>query len=140
MNFTKREVTKAEHDKICDDFKQIDMECNIPDANTERLNVTAEEDGEVVVFASGLINHKWFYITDLWVTKKYRGQGFGAKALAMLEADAKARGIKHVYTRTSGYNSNEIFYQKQGYKICCVFEDYYEIKDGHHIFLRKELI
>ena len=94
----------------------------------------------VVGMASGLTNHKWFYLSDLWVHENYRGKGLGAKLLTMLEEKIKAVGITHIYTWTTAYNSNEKFYAKQGYEPCCVFEDFFEVDNGHHICLRKDLI
>lgn len=140
MKFSDRDITKEEHTRICDDFRKIEIEYNVPEAKQERYNITVDEDNEVVAFASGLTNHKWFNLTDLWVHEKYRGQGLGAKILKMLEDNVKAQGIKYIYTHTTGYNSNEVFYEKQGYKQCYVFEDFFEVKDGHHICLRKDLI
>jgi len=139
MKITNREITSDEYKMIRDDFKRIEAVYGVPEANTKRLNVTVEENKEIIGFASGLINHKWFNLTDLWIHEKYRGQGLGAKILKMLEEDAKNQGIRFVYAWTTGYNSNQIFYQKQGYKECLVFEDFFEVKDGHHICLRKEL-
>lgn len=139
MNITNREITKDEHTKICEDFRNIEIEYNVPKSEEERLNITVDEDNEVVAFASGLINRKWFNLTDLWVHEKYRNQRLGSKILKMLEEDVKARGIEHIYTHTTGYNSNETFYEKQGYKQCYVFEEFFGVKNGHHICLRKDL-
>ena len=88
--------------------------------------------------ASGLTNHKWFYLSDLWVHEDYRRQGLGANLLTLLEDKIKSIGVEHVYTWTTGYNSNEIFYEKQGYKQCLIFEDFFEVNSGHHICLRKD--
>ena len=138
MNISDRNVTKQELDEIYEDFKKIEKQYAVPQVEEERYNVTAEEGGKVVGMASGLTSHKWFYLTDLWVHEDYRGQGLGAKLLAMLEEKIQSIGIEHIYTRTSGYDSNEVFYEKQGYRQCLVFENFYEVKDGHHIFLRKD--
>jgi len=139
MKMTNREITKEEYNAILDDFKQIELEYQVPDAKTKRLNVTVEENNEVIGFASGLVNHQWFNLTDLWIDRNYRHQGLGAKILKQLEEEAVKEGIKHIYTWTTGYNSNELFYQKQGYQKCLIFEDFFEVKDGHHICLKKEL-
>ncbi len=139
MKFTTRDITKEEHTEILDDFRKIEIEYGILEASPKRLNVTVDEGGKVVGFASGLIRHKWFYLSDLWIHEKYRIQGLGAKILRMLEEDVKKHGIEHMYTWTTGYNSNEVFYEKQGYRQCLVFEDFFEVKDGHHICLIKDL-
>ena len=139
MEISKRDISKDELAKINDDFRKIEAEYDVPQSNRKRLNVTIDEDGEVVGFASGLTHHKWFFLSDLWIHERHRGNGWGEKILKMLEIDAKAHGMTHIYTWTTAYNSNEIFYEKQGYRQCFVLEDYFGVKGGHHICLKKEL-
>ena len=139
MNFTDREITKEEYIKICEDFRKIEVEYGITELKAKRLNVVIDEEGAVAGFASGLINYKWLYLTDLWISEKLRGQGLGSRILEMLEDSAKNQGVRHVYTWTTAYNSNEIFYEKQGYRQCLVFEDFFGVNGGHHICLRKDL-
>ena len=137
MNITDRELTKQELKEIYDDFKKIEIQHGVPQVEQERYNVTADENGIVIGMASGLTNHKWFYLSDLWVHENYRGQKLGAKLLALLEDNIKSIGIEHIYTWTTAYNSNELFYEKQGYRQCFIFEDFFEVKGGHHICLQK---
>ncbi len=139
MEFTNREITGDEYNKICEDFRKIEIEHGISEANTKRINITVEEDCNIVGFASGLTNHEWCNLTDLWICEKYRGQGLGAKILKMFEEKAKSEKIKHIYTWTTAYNFNEKFYEKQGYKQCLVFEDFFGKKGSHHICLRKDI-
>ena len=139
MNFSNRDISKEELDNIYEDFKKIDDEYKVPNAKTKRINVTVEDNNEIIGFASGLTNHKWFNLTDLWVHENYRKQGLGAKILNMLEDDAKNQGIEHIYTWTTGYNRNDIFYEKQGYKKFTVLENFFEVVNGDHIGYRKDL-
>ena len=138
MQITDREVTKHELKEIYDDFKKIEIQYGVPQIEQERYNITADEHGIVIGMASGLTNHKWFYLSDLWVHEDYREQGLGAKLLSMLEDKIKTIGIEHIYTWTTAYNSNELFYEKQGYRQCFIFENFFEVKDGHHVCLRKD--
>ena len=138
MKITDRNLTKQELKEIYDDFKKIEIQHGVPQVEQERYNVTADENGMVIGMASGLTNHKWFYLSDLWVHENYRGQKLGAKLLALLENNIKSIGIEHIYTWTTAYNSNELFYEKQGYRQCFIFEDFFEVKGGHHICLRKD--
>jgi len=138
MKISKREVNQAEYQAILADFRRIDAEFGLPDAAAERLNITVDEDGAVVGFASGLLHHKWFYLTDLWIHEARRRCGLGAKILKMLEADAQNQGAAHIYTCTTAYNSNEKFYEKQGYAQCLVLADFFAAENGHQIFLRKD--
>ena len=137
MKITDREITKQELDDIYADFKKIEIQDGIPQMEQERHSITAEENGMVVGFASGLTNHKWFYLSDLWVREDYRRQGLGTKVLAMLEDKVKSLGTQHIYTWTSGF-INPKFYEKQGYYVFTVFEDFFQVEGYHHIGYRKD--
>ncbi|MCL1788037.1 MAG: GNAT family N-acetyltransferase [Defluviitaleaceae bacterium] len=137
MKITGREITKQELDAIYADFKKIEIQDGIPQMEQERHSITAEENGMVVGFASGLTNHKWFYLSDLWVREDYRRQGLGTKVLAMLEDKVKSLGTQHIYTWTSGF-INPKFYEKQGYYVFTVFEDFFQVEGYHHIGYRKD--
>ena len=139
MIITDRNITKDELDRIYDDFKKIEKQDGVPDANTKRYEYIAEENNEIVGFVSGLTNHQWFYLSDLWVHEDYRRKGLGTKLLLMLETRIKSIGIKHIYTWTSGF-INPKFYEKQGYSVFTIFEDFYEIEGYHQIGYRKDLI
>ena len=138
MTISDRDISKEELHRIYDDFKKIEYEYGIPDANTKRHNTTVEENDEIIGFASGLTNHKWFYLSNLWINEKYRNQGLGAKILNMLEEKVKLLGIDHIYTWTTGYNMNTMFYKKQGYKKFTILENFYEVENGHQIGYRKD--
>ena len=138
MRVTDRDITPQELGAIYDDFKKIERRDGVPDAMQARHQFIAEEDGAVVGFASGLTNHRWFYLTDLWVHEDYRRRGLGTKLLRMLEEKAKSIGMEHIYTWTSGF-ANPVFYEKQGYRAFAVFEDFYEVQGYHHIGYRKDI-
>ena len=137
MTITDREITKQELRDIYDDFKKIERQDGVPDAPQQRYSFTAEENGAVIGFASGLTNHKWFVLTDMWVHEDYRRQGLGSKLLVMLEERVKSIGIRHIYLWTSGF-INPKFYEKHGYKVFTVFENFFEVEGYHHIGYRKD--
>jgi len=132
------DITKDELNKIYDDFKKIEYQDSIPPSNQRRQQFVAEETGVIVGFASGLTNHKWFYLSDMWVHENYRRQGLGAKLLAMLENKVETIGMKHIWTWTTGL-ANAKFYESQGYKVFTVFEDYCEVEGYHRVGYRKDL-
>ena len=113
MTFSDREITPEEFQEIYRDFEAIERRDGVPDANIRRLQYIAEENGEVVGFVSGLTNHRWFYLSDLWVQEGYRGKGLGSHLLVRMENQLRAMGIAHIYTWTSGV-SNPRFYEKSG--------------------------
>jgi RimJ/RimL family protein N-acetyltransferase len=135
--FTDREIIKSELDSIYDDFKNIEVEDGVPDSPQKRYQYIAEKSGQVIGFASGLTNHKWFYLSDMWVLQEYRRQGLGSKLLKMLEEKVKSIGIRHIYTWTSGF-INPHFYEKHGYRKFTIFENFFEVDGYHHIGYRKD--
>jgi len=137
MNITDRDITKKELQDIYDDFKKIETQDGVPDVPQVRYQFIAEDNEIIVGFASGLTNHKWFFLSDMWVHENFRRQGLGTKLLKKLEDKVKAIGIKHIYTWTSGL-VNPKFYEKQGYKVFTIFEDFFEVKGYHHIGYRKD--
>ena len=138
MKITNRDITQEELGRIYEDFRKIERQDGIPDAKQERRQFVAESAGMLVGLASGLTNHKWFCLTDLWVHEDFRRQGLGAKLLKLLEDDVEALGIEHIYLWTSGL-INPIFYEKQGYRVFTVFENFYEAEGYHQTGYRKDL-
>ena len=134
-----RDISKKELNDIYDDFKKIEVQDGVPSNNQRRYQFTAEENDIIVGFVSGLTNHKWFYLSDMWVHTDYRRQGLGGKLLAMLEEKVKSIGMEYIWTWTTGF-INPKFYESQGYKVFTIFEDFCEVKGYHQIGYRKDLI
>jgi len=137
MIITGRDITKSELGDIYGDFKKIEVRDGVPQAEQIRHQFIAEEDGTVVGFASGLTNHKWFYLSDMWVHEGYRRRGLGTKLLGMLEDKVKSIGMEHIWTWTTGF-INPKFYEKLGYKVFAVFEDFCEVEGYHQVGYRKD--
>ena len=137
MKITDRDISRQELEAIYADFAVIDLQDGIPDHPSARHQYVAEADGIIIGLASGLAQHRWFYLTDLWVHKDHRGTGLGSKLLAMLEKKVQSVGIAHMYTWTSG-PGNTIFYQKQGYEIFAQFDNFYEVEGHHKVGFRKD--
>ncbi|MDR2545958.1 MAG: GNAT family N-acetyltransferase [Lachnospiraceae bacterium] len=138
MRITDRDISKEELNDIYDDFKKIEFQDGVPSNNQVRYQFIAEEKDIIIGFVSGLTNHKWFYLSDIWVHENYRRQGLGTKLLVMLEEKVKSIGIKHIWTWTTGF-TNPKFYERQGYYIFTIFEDFCEIEGYHQIGYRKDL-
>ncbi|MCL2821473.1 MAG: GNAT family N-acetyltransferase [Oscillospiraceae bacterium] len=139
MTITDRDISKKELNDIYNDFKEIEIQDNVPPNNQRRYQFIAEENEIIIGFVSGLTNHKWFYLSDMWVHADYRRQGLGGKILVMLEEKVKSIGMEHIWTWTTGF-INPKFYESQGYKTFTVFEDFCEVKGYHQIGYRKDLI
>ena len=97
----------------------------------------ALEDDQFVGGISGLTNHNWFHITDLWVEEAYRGRRIGTGLIEKLEARIRAAGFRKIFTWTAGYEAPP-FYEKRGYKVFCELESYYATGDSR-VGLRKTI-
>ena len=95
-------------------------------------------DGENLISCSSGLAYKnedeyngWFYLTDLFIEKEYRGQGYGEVVLQKLEDRAKTLGIDKIYLWTAGFEAPD-FYEKQGYSVFVALENFF--KTGHSRF------
>lgn len=139
MNITDREITKKELDFIYDDFRRIEQADGVPLRKTERYQYVLEEGGEVIGYVSGITEHKWFYLTDLWIESSHRRRGLGSRLLVMIEQKAADIGMEHIYLWTAG-RINPVFYEKHGYERFAVLEDKYEVEGYHQTGFKKDLI
>lgn len=83
----------------------------------------ARDEQEQVV--GGMFGHSgmgWLYIDYLWLHDSQRGQGLGARLLAMAEDEARQRGCVGVFLYTYSFQAPD-FYQKQGYQLMGVLDD-----------------
>jgi ribosomal protein S18 acetylase RimI-like enzyme len=80
---------------------------------------------------------QWLYVALLWIDEAYRIQGVGRELLTTAENEARRHGCRYVWLETISFQARG-FYEKQGYTIFGVLEDY---PPGHRRFyLRKNLV
>jgi ribosomal protein S18 acetylase RimI-like enzyme len=88
---------------------------------------------------AGLYGSTWggcCYIRYLWVHEDWRGQGYGTKLMHAAEHEAQRRGCDAIILDTHNFQAPG-FYQKLGYEVFAVLEDY---PRGHrNYYLRKRL-
>lgn len=57
------------------------------------------------------------FIDEIYVKPEFRGRGFGTKALAFVEEDAKARGLRRLYLEVTHHNTAaRALYERLGYE------------------------
>ena len=139
-----RDLSDAELALVNAGFDQHAVEHGNPKEASKRFGFVAVDDGRFVGCSSGLAYRKaigygnWFYITDLFVEKSFRGQGTGTKLLQNLEQRVVDLDIGNVWTWTAGYEAPD-FYKNMGYEVFCEMDDWYS--NGHsRIGLRKALL
>ena len=89
--------------------------------------------------AGGLIGETywgWLYIDLLFIKEELRGQGYGSRILALVEEEARQRGVKNAYLDTFSFQALD-FYTKYGYQ---VFGELKDFPPGHQrYYLTKQL-
>ena len=89
--------------------------------------------------AGGLIGETywgWLYIDLLFVKEELRGQGYGGRILALVEEEARQRGVKNAYLDTFSFQALD-FYKKYDYQ---VFGELKDFPPGHQrYYLTKQL-
>jgi len=153
MKIINRDATSEEIKHIYDDFTKIEIALGIPQVERKRYSYIAEENGEVIGFVSGLAGHKWLTLTNMWVKAEHRRNGIGTKLHCLFEEKIKATGIEHIHTWMMNIQpgnendftwtigcGNEHFYERVGYSICAVIENFFNVDGIHHVAYRKDLL
>ena len=141
--FAERELTNAEYAQVVAGFDRHALEHGNPPESAERFTIVATEVGRLIGCASGLAYRSergygsWFYLSDLFVERDYRGQGIGGTILGMLEEKVQSVEMLFIWTWTAGYEAPG-FYLRQGYSVFCELENWYP--SGHsRVGFRKSL-
>ncbi|NTF32592.1 GNAT family N-acetyltransferase [Rhizobium skierniewicense] len=82
-----------------------------------------DEAGKVTGGLCGHTARGWLYTSLLFIPEDIRGQGLGARLLAMAEDEARKRGCKGAYIDTMSQDALAV-YQKCGYEIFGQIEDF----------------
>ena len=143
ISIVNRGMTSEEIKRMNLRFDELSLEEGLEIESSERFSFVALKGNTFIGCSSGLAfkngeNYSgWFFLTDLFVEKEYRSKGLGTKLLKIIEEQAVAAGVKHVWLWTSGYKALK-FYQRQEYKKFTEMENWYS--DGSsRVGLRKNL-
>ncbi len=92
--------------------------------------------GRTIGGITGETNWEWLYVDCFWLPDDLRGAGWGARLLEAAEAEARARGCRHVRLYSYSFQAPS-FYEKLGYQVFGALEDY---PPGEKlVWLRKDL-
>lgn len=98
--------------------------------------VARGEGGEVLGAGIGETGRGWLHVSVVWVDETCRGEGVGRRLVEAMEDEAVKRGCRGAYLDTFSYQAKP-FYEKVGYEVFGVLEDY---PAGHQRFyMRKRL-
>jgi len=93
-----------------------------------------DDQGQIVGGLNGYTHWGWLFIQHLWVAETRRGKEYGRELMQQAEQEALKRGCRHAHLDTFSFQALG-FYQKLGYQIFGVLEDY---PAGHtRYFLQK---
>ncbi len=138
IQIIERELNKEERIKMLQDYDNIFARAGIPQKDYKHYEYAAEIDGKMIGYVRGLTDHLWLFLTDIWVDEDDRRKGIGTDLLKYIESTIKKDGLKHIYLWTYG-PINKKFYEKNGYYVFTVFENFYEVEGYDHIGFRKDL-
>jgi GNAT superfamily N-acetyltransferase len=111
-------------------FDAHSIENGNPVETSERHGFVALHGARFIGCSSGLATRSgdsyngWFYLTDLYVEKPYRRNGYGSALLDRLEDRIRILGIRNIWTWTAGYEA-PAFYKKRGYDVFAEFKPWY---------------
>lgn len=80
------------------------------------------EENEIIGVLDAFSSYSSVYINDLWVDKRYRGQGLGRQLIEELEKRFQHSGFDNINTVSCAFQAPE-FYQKCGFQVEFVREN-----------------
>ncbi len=122
VELRERDMTEAEYGFVKAGFQQHGVAFGNPAESSGRFGFVAVQGETFVGCSSGLAYRKdvgyadWFYLTDLFVAKPFRGQGIGGDLLDRLEQRVASLGVGHIWTWTAEYEAPH-FYRRRGYEV-----------------------
>jgi GNAT superfamily N-acetyltransferase len=99
------------------------------------LVVRRQAGGEPVGGAFGWCYGAWYFLHYLYLPDDLRGGGLGARLIARLEAEARARGCIGAWVDTFSFQARP-FYEKQGYAVFGTIPDQPPGHARHFLFKR----
>ena len=99
------------------------------------LVVRREPGGVPVGGAFGWCYGAWYFLHYMFLPEDLRGGGLGARLIARIEAEARARGCIGAWVDTFSFQARP-FYERQGYTVFGSIEDQPPGHARHFLFKR----
>lgn len=138
IDIIERALADDERVKMLSDYDQILAKAGVPQNEFKHYSLVAVEEKQMIGYVSGIRDHQWLFLSDMWIEVTHRRQGIGSYLLKSFEEKIKVEGITHIYLWTYG-PINPKFYEKNGYDQFTVFENFYEVNGYHQYGYRKDL-
>lgn len=137
VQFSKGQLDAAQQTILTSGFEAHSKESAAPSFQKERINWLAYDADEHLIGAlTADALWDWIYIDELWVDKRYRGDGFGKKLMTLAEEYAIGQDMTGLWLWTQSWQAAR-FYEQLGYKEFARFKDF---PKGHdRIGFRKQV-
>ncbi len=98
--------------------------------------VARDGEGRAVACGAIVLGPDYGELKRMYTLPSHRGQGIARALLALLESEARARGVRQ-FTLETGYLQHDAIglYERLGYRRCGPFGDYAE--DPNSVFMSK---
>lgn len=98
--------------------------------------VARDGEGRAVACGAIVVGPDYGEVKRMYTLPSHRGQGIARALLALLESEARARGVRQ-FTLETGYLQHDAIglYERLGYRRCGPFGDYAE--DPNSVFMSK---
>lgn len=98
--------------------------------------VARDGEGRAVACGAIVVGPDYGEVKRMYTLPSHRGQGIARALLALLESEARARGLRQ-FTLETGYLQHDAIglYERLGYRRCGPFGDYAE--DPNSVFMSK---
>ncbi len=98
--------------------------------------VARDGEGRAVACGAIVVGPDYGELKRMYTLPSHRGQGIARALLALLESEARARGVRQ-FTLETGYLQHDAIglYERLGYRRCGPFGDYAE--DPNSVFMSK---
>ncbi|ALV08142.1 GNAT family N-acetyltransferase [Roseateles depolymerans] len=98
--------------------------------------VARDGEGRAVACGAIVVGADYGELKRMYTLPSHRGQGIARALLALLESEARARGVRQ-FTLETGYLQHDAIglYERLGYRRCGPFGDYAE--DPNSVFMSK---
>ena len=89
----------------------------------QALACFVREGESVIGGAIGRTEYDRLFVSSLWVSERYRGQGIGSDILSRMEREAADRGCRDALIETL-IDANVVLYDRLGYKSVATITNY----------------
>ena len=137
-NFTMAPCNSEDGKFLVERIMEFNKSCVKPLRSEDKLYINRkiiDEQGKMIAGILGSVC-LWdcMYIDLFWVEENYRKQGIGTQLLLEIENEAKSKHIRMIHLDTFDYQAKG-FYEKNGYIVYGILEDYPE---GHCLYHMKK--